>query len=193
MSSFTKKILILVVVILIGVGLWAFWTFFSEPSTLEISNNTTVDQPIKKIIKPIPTSKPEAVVKKEVKKVSPEEILQTNLVKVASDFVERFGSYSNHNSYENIKDLQFAMTESMWNNVQPKPSIKSTPKYSGMTTKVITSNIIKSDNTLAKVDIATQRQEFKEGSAQPRVFYQNVLVTLVKDNTSWKIDNIEWK
>ncbi len=125
--------------------------------------------------------------KKEIVKEPP-----VNIVKIAEDFVERFGSFSNHSNYSNINDLVSVMTAKMKAYVRDttKQSINQQSYYS-ITTRVINSSLKNKTDNIANVIVRSQRQEFKDG--QTKIFYQDAKVELVKEGNKWLVDSLVWQ
>jgi hypothetical protein len=122
------------------------------------------------------------------------------LEKMVSNFIESFGSYSNQSDFQNISGLKIFATSKMQNLIddfinQEKIKNKLTNNYFGITTKVLAIEEINSDlkETVMKFLINTQREETKESTQNIKVFYQNVLVKLIKQGDDWKVDEVEWK
>jgi hypothetical protein len=122
------------------------------------------------------------------------------LEKMVSNFIESFGSYSNQSDFQNISGLKIFATSKMQNLIddfinQEKIKNKLTNNYFGITTKVLAIKEINSDlkETVMKFLINTQREETKESTQNIKVFYQNVLVKLIKQGDDWKVDEVEWK
>lgn len=117
----------------------------------------------------------------------------------ARSFVERFGSFSNQSNFENIRELQSLMTPVM--QVWAERSIAEAEKkvvpgapYYGMTTRAVTAQMVALDEGKgdARVLVKTQRREVKDRET-PRIFSQDILLTLRKVEGEWKVEAAEWK
>lgn len=112
----------------------------------------------------------------------------TQLAKV---FVERYGTYSTDNNFQNIKDVETLVTASLWSKISASMNSKNTSQsFVGVTTKVISADLTNWSGTRATVELKTMRTEEKNGVATTR--YQNATVEMVKQNTVWLIDKISW-
>lgn len=108
---------------------------------------------------------------------------------VARMFVERFATYSNQNDNRNIEDAVAMSTEVMakWLKTQIVPLSND---YSGVTTKVIASNIVKIDQLSAKV--AIEAQQVWENANSREIKQRTGSLDLVKVGTEWKVDGFYW-
>lgn len=115
----------------------------------------------------------------------------------ARTFAERFGSYSNESNYENLKDLQSMMTAKMraWTDDYITQNPLSDSEFFGITTKALSIDIITiNDNeTQAQIVVNTQRLEKKGDADEPTVYYQQILISLVRENEQWKVDQANWQ
>ena len=126
--------------------------------------------------------------------------LEDNLKKIASNFAERFGSFSNQNQFENIQDLEVLMSEKMkaWAEnyvLEAKAKNPDTSVYYGITTKAIKADLVSLDEKAGRAEIlvSTQRWEAKEATTNIRVFYQDIGIKFIFENKEWKVDAAIWK
>lgn len=128
------------------------------------------------------------------------EKVNSDVSRLAAAFAERFGSYSNQGSFENILDLRSLMTEKMkvWaDDFVEKNSAASGSNaiYSGVTTKAISVEMPDvSGASSATVTVKTQRRE-TSGSmvGNEKIVYQDLELSMVKVGDEWKIDDAAWK
>lgn len=124
---------------------------------------------------------------------------EMDLKNLTTSFVERFGSYSNHSQFANLKDLRMFMTEDMqdWTKeyIEEQKQKKYSGNYYGIETRVISSNIqtFNKEAGEAEVVASTQRTESKEKESQENTFNQKIKVDLIKVNGEWKVNNAEWQ
>lgn len=118
------------------------------------------------------------------------------VLRLARIVVERYGSFSNQNNFENITSLEPFMTERFKkesadyitsNQADSQPS-----DYYGISTEVLSLEATKVEGNDATVMVTTQRIESK-GNADPTKFNQTAEVRLEKVESNWKVDNITWK
>ena len=136
-----------------------------------------------------PTQVPEGI---PIKKASTLEAEQNGVKQLAKVYVERYGTYSTENEYQNIRDLEELSTESLWKKFSAiirKPPVSS--DYTGVTTKGITDDLSDWSEKNAVVSLRTVRTEEKlNGSSQKYVDYT---INLVNIKETWLVDSIVWK
>ncbi len=129
------------------------------------------------------------------------QVEKTNAIFTASTFAERFGSYSNQSNYKNLDDLIIFMTEAMkkWVTETYKPSLikqnSDSSTYYALETKAISNqvNILDAKAGKSEILIKTQRQEFKNNISNPRIFYQDILIKMIKVDNEWKVNGAYWQ
>ncbi len=129
--------------------------------------------------------------------VTQEPTTQTNLIVLAMTVAEKFGTFSTESNFENIKDLQKLMTPEMaaWSEKYMAENKLNPSEFYGITTKALNAKIITLDDeeTKAQLLVDTQRSETKGAATTPRIFYQKLLVNLIKSGESWRIDKVSWE
>lgn len=208
----TKKriwlILILLLILIIAALIYLFLSYYkpapSQPQ--ENLNNGNVNEPPAAVNLPANLNSfnnPDPAVVADIQGLNgnaPEPTKEEAAAVVAEAFAERFGSYSNQSDYANLDDLQIFMTDNINNWVikykeqlrKENPDFNS---YYAMETKAISKQINSMDEKAGKAEITvkTQRQEFKNSINDPRVFYQDILIKLVKVGNEWKVDGAYWQ
>ena len=123
--------------------------------------------------------------------------IEATLKAVAITFAERFGSYSNQSNFQNFEDLQTLMTVRMkaWTDSLILQQTSDNAVFYGITTQALSAKIINLEESLGRAEVAvsTQRQESKGSTVNPRVFYQEILLKLVKTTEGWKVDEANWQ
>ncbi len=132
----------------------------------------------------------------DISKEAPHQTNQEDVSKLASAFVERFGSYSNYSNYSNFSDIMIMMTSKMktWaqNYVSElRASQPATESYYGITTKVIQSNVSSFDSNSAKVTLKTMRVE-ESANFDAQSYQQDIEISMVKQNNNWLVDSAFW-
>jgi len=127
-------------------------------------------------------------------------VIENDLKRIASSFVERYGTYSNQAGYSNMKDLEIFMSRSMktWSNNYIQGLINSnsnTDIYYGITTKTVVTETNTFDKTGGKANftVKAQRKESIGVGANTRNFQQNAKVTMIKEGEVWKVDRVVWE
>lgn len=123
---------------------------------------------------------------------------ESNVLFFAMPFAERLGTYSNQGNFANLDELGPLMTETMKNWVQKIYKVELREKYAdiayfGIETKAISSKFNNLDENRAEVIISTQRSEYVNTPANPRIYYQDVLLKLISKNDSWLVDGAFWQ
>lgn len=196
-----KKILIILLIFaIIIVGVFLFWLFSAKPTQLVTPTNQTKDSNL-----PPSGGKSEVNFNKELEGIKGVELTEeqktiADLTRFAATFVERFGSFSNESDYENLRDLEVFMTVAMqnWTEGYIKDKLKEnelvSSDYYGITTKALATKIIDfiADKE-ANISVSTQRQESTGSTKNSKVYYQDILLNLVKVENEWKIDAVYWQ
>jgi len=136
----------------------------------------------------------------EIPEKDSDEKTKADLMRMAMSFVERFGSYSNQSNYNNIEDLMVYMSSDMvrWaeGHIKKERSRKKdTSIYFGVSTDALSSQVKKFEPSagMAEFKISTQKRESSGSVANAKVYYQDILVSLVKENGVWKVDSAFWQ
>ncbi|PIY96822.1 MAG: hypothetical protein COY66_02750 [Candidatus Kerfeldbacteria bacterium CG_4_10_14_0_8_um_filter_42_10] len=129
----------------------------------------------------------------------PTTTVEASLKTTASNFTERFGSYSNDSNFENITKLAIYMSESMqeWaDNYVEEQQADNQPDaaYYGITTKVLSTKTVSLDENkgTAEFTVSTQRRE-TSGNQDAKVFYQDLSIKFIKESGSWKVNEANWQ
>ena len=186
-----KKIIIIVIIlVLIGVIL----LFLSTQRKVPIINQPAGNQQI--------TNQPlvNQGVQPQPRELTVEEklVLQKNeLILKVRNFVERYGSYSTDAQFANLIELKNEMSGRLWreteNYISAKEKTSSSEalakeEFYGVTTKVLNVKEEKYTTSEAIYLFSTQRQEIK--GATPKIYYQDAELTIIKENGSWKVDQV---
>lgn len=129
----------------------------------------------------------------EVDERTDEEISVETLAKT---FAERYGSYSNESNFANLDDLEPLMTSSLANELAVMAANTDvSDMYYGITTQVVSMNIISMDDAAgtASISVLTQREEAIGGPTNTEVRYETLMLDLVKVNGVWKVDKVAWQ
>lgn len=175
----------------------------AEPQTTVPTDNTLTTNNGQSAVG---TSVPEGL---PAKIVSPLEAEKNGAQQLAKVFVERYGTYSSDNNFQNIKEVQTLVTESLWSKIsapilqrsastdvtlrdfdKSKTTTNAGQNFTGMTTKVISMDLVSWSDTKATVELKTSRTEEKNGVVTTR--YQNATVEMVKLNGMWLVNKLLW-
>ncbi len=120
-----------------------------------------------------------------------EEVERQAARQLAKTFVERYGSYSTHNDYANIKAVEELVTPAFWQTLGQRMTKPQAKEFYGVTTMAVSAEIIEwQDGQRAKVSVKTRRLEEKSGERTLSDF-SATMVALVKEGDRWLVDKIE--
>lgn len=174
-------------------------TVSSTPMSNENINNPVDNQPVK-IIANTPDENG-ANGKNENSAVDPKQFTKDDLRRMAASFAERFGSFSNHSNFSNIKDLKIYMSRKMkvWADqyvLEKSQSMGSTELYYGITTKAVEETVVDFDEDTgqAVIQVGTRRREATSSTSNvSNVFSQNITIMFTNEDGAWKIDDANWE
>lgn len=129
----------------------------------------------------------------KVKPATTEEMIKNAARQAAKIFVERYGSYSTDNNYQNIREAQGLVTTDLWAKISGRLSIPApvAVAFAGVTTKVLTSEFTEWSGAGADLLLKVQREENKAGVISST--YQDISVRLIKQDDNWLVNSFEWK
>lgn len=124
--------------------------------------------------------------------------MESFLQPIASNFAERFGSYSNHGNFENITKLEIYMSTSMkkWAEkyvAEQQANNNAGAEYYGITTKTlnVTTDSLDEDAGTAQFTVSTQRNESKAGEATT-IMYKDIKIEFILESGEWKVNEATW-
>ncbi len=128
-------------------------------------------------------------------------VKESDLLKMAAAFAERFGTYSNQSNFANIIDLKMFMSTKMklWADTyvaDMRAKKNDNSLYYGVTTRAINQemSLLDEDSGEARATVYTRRQEAAGFTNNiTKSFSQEIVVNMIKENKSWKIDAVFWQ
>ena|SRR3989338_4692785 len=197
MSRRTKIIIAAVFVVLIGALLFLWFrsrAAVSIPEPVQEPNGGAPSVPELSGAPPTPLSSNNTSVVSGTNESAP----RAGVEAFSRSFVERYGSYSNQSDFENIENLYPFMTEKMQGSaeafvMQERATQKRTQEYTGVTTRVLSTRIVTQSDSRATLTLKTQRTESGAALPAPRVYYQDIELSLVSEGGVWKVDEAKWK
>lgn len=121
-----------------------------------------------------------------------EEAVKNSVKQLAKIFLERYGTYSSDNNYQNIRDVEDLVTGSLWKKLSARLSVKVVATgFTGVTSRVITAEISDWGESAAKVSANLIRTEEKGGTINST--QQTASVSLIKVGNEWLVDKFEVK
>ncbi len=115
-----------------------------------------------------------------------------DLIVIARNFTERFGSYSNQVDFQNIKDLYPLMTASFKQSLNLDAGNFADLNYIGVDTKVLKVAVVEENSNSASLLVHTQRSQ-RGSNLQTEITYQRLALELVKSGDSWLINKADWQ
>ena len=128
-----------------------------------------------------------------------EQSTEVAITAIAKTFAEGFGSFSNQSDFDSLADLSPIMTLKMKSNAEPqiRAELTGVPEgvYYGVSTVGLSVTISEFDDNFgrAKAVVATQRQKSQGTSVNPEVFYQDLVIDLVRTGSGWMVDEASWQ
>ena len=191
----SRKIIILVSgLVLIGL---AFWLIILRPSGDGDSVQTNGRQPNSnsETIQP-ENSQPKII--EQLQPLSAQEREERELEVFITQFIERWGSYSNQDDFTSIRDLSSQGTRRLQGFIDSYISdLQSAHPYQqgyfGLSTKVVTVELAGFSLGASRFSslVGTRREE--SVGSQNRSFNQEVEVRLIKSGGDWFVDGVFWK
>jgi hypothetical protein len=178
--------LIILVVVLLILMLWRL--FAKEPSATPI-----VEQQPASIDEPIQQAEPQ--ISPIAEQQRSERIESAPITIQAKTFAERYGSFSNEAGFQNLYDVMPFMSQSFVDETQAFiDSATPAQTYYGVTTRVITVNVVGIDETAgtATVELMTQREEANGSPEKTSLKYQKLNLEFVKEGELWKVNSASW-
>jgi len=190
-------IIIIGALILIGIIYMMFFYKIGSPLVSDQPQVSTGESESAKI-------KPNEIDARTVTEVPEKKVVKKNdeieLTQIAYSFAERFGSYSNQSTYQNMLDLKVVMTPKMakWVDGYVNEQItskKDTSVYSGFTTKTVSVKLVGYSETATNVtaEVSTQRRESTGDNNNSASYGQVLNINFVKDGKDWKADEARWQ
>ncbi len=111
-------------------------------------------------------------------------------VVAARNFAERYGSYSNQNPYENIKQLFPLMTDHL-RQVVSAGTTQPGDKYQGVESRVVSIKTSQQTATASTIVLTLQRSE-RDASLKTTTYFQQLKLQLIKSADQWLVDSADW-
>lgn len=182
MDSKRRKKIIIAIIILVIIGvLFLVWRLGQEPF---IPTGRPPEQ------KPI-FKAPSASLEYQPLETAPISDVEFSILNLAKSYVSRLGSWSTDNQGHNLQELEPLSSAKMREYLVSIPR-QMADKFSGITTKSISAEILSLENTVAEVMVNTQRIETAADLKQ-NVYYQDIKIFLVKGGVGWLVDDVRWQ
>jgi hypothetical protein len=125
---------------------------------------------------------------------------EIQLEKMASAFVERWVSLSNQDNFSNLAILKNQMTDKMikWTDEYIKKQTASSLDndiYMGVQGQALVANGTLENDAATSIDIDVKirgKETIASSLNEPKVFYQEYKVNMVKSGGTWLVDKLTW-
>jgi hypothetical protein len=185
-KRFTLIILLLLALLLLLVWLW--WVVSDRPV---LTSEEVVVEEVEKIIPTRPTiSELELEQEREIRTTS------ADVISLSKSFVTRYGSYSNEAHFANLEDVLPLVSASFSAQLQTMIDTGIAPEtYYGVTTSIVSVKVTQEDEAAgtASATITTQREEAIGSPQHTSVKYQDIVLTFVMEDGSWKVNYATWQ
>lgn len=165
------------------------WVLFFKGSDAGEVEEVTQAQEVEEVIPTRPTiSEQELEEERETRTAS------SDVVSLAKSFVTRFGSYSNETNFANLEDVLPLVSASFAAQLHNTIATSVVPEeYYGVSTSIVTVNVGEKNGTTSQVRVITQREEAVGSPQNTSVKYQEIVLTFVMEDGSWKVDSATWQ
>lgn len=178
-------IIIGAVILLIIIGLALWWFLWPRPKPV---TNPTQAEPV---VIDGATYEPPVALPPTPERAAQEQNFPLDLKQLAMSFAERYGSYSSDEPAKNLEELKVFMTAAFASQVKPPETADGV--FSGISTKALSAELMSNGGNQAAVLVKTQRSQTVGTAVEPRVYYQDLELALVKSGTEWKVDAAVWQ
>jgi len=165
------------------VAILAYFLFFREGTVVEMPADESPVSEVAEVSEQATTNVPEPI---ELPEVDP----SIYSVQVAKIFVERFSTYSTQNGNQHIRDVLPMATPVMerWIKTQ---EVEQSKEYSGVSTRVVTNELISidGDSAVVKIDV----QQIVSNNSGTTIEDKTGRVELVWIDGDWKVDGFFWE
>lgn len=177
-----KSVWITLLAIVVLVLVWLVYNL--SPKNVEPNIYSTEDQPVFKPESPSLTLEPLTLADKD------ENVVQT----LSRNFAARFGSWSTDNQGANLQQLKSLGTKKLQNYLDNIKINYQTPEFYGVEAKALSSEIksLDTESGVAQVLVNTQKTEVNN-KGEEHVYYQKILLDLIKVDDNWLVDIVKWQ
>lgn len=118
-----------------------------------------------------------------------------SVMAVARTFAERYGSYSSDSNFINLTELEPLSTSQLTAELERlKAAADFSQGFYGVSSKTLKVELAELDEAggTAEVKVNLQREEVKQNN-QPFIYYQDIVLSLIKSGDNWLINQAEWQ
>ncbi|HLD27382.1 MAG TPA: hypothetical protein VJB39_00845 [Patescibacteria group bacterium] len=110
-------------------------------------------------------------------------------------FAERYGSYSSDSNFVNLDELEpLASAQLMAELERLKAAADFSQGFYGVSSKAlkVEATILDEAVGAAEIKVNLQREETRQNS-QPFVYYQDIILSLIRSGDAWLVNRAEWQ
>jgi len=190
--NISRRNIIFIILGLVAIGLLAWWFWYRQqliqvtvgPQDNNYNNSGTNTNTNTQPVDQTPTQVVGVVTN-----------VNANLKNVATLFTERYGSYSTDANFENLKSVESLSTPELVSSLKKlikDGEGKPVAGFYGVTTKVVTVDVLSQNSSTAEVEVATQRQESFSREGEVKITYQALKLSLDKQGNNWLVSSADW-
>lgn len=196
-----KRAIGITIIVLAGVLLSfiVYIIFFKKFNQVPVDNKAPAVQETQTQAQLPKIENPQPIKKTIISPPTKEEVSRDELRRLAMLFAARFGSFSNHSTYQNISDLKMFMTAGMqvWADkyVEEQNSKNNgSAIYFGITTTAATAEVKSFDANAGTAEIAvgTERRESAGTTNNTSAYGQMLNMKFVKEAGAWRVSEARW-
>lgn len=184
------SIITLVLVALLLLLVWLLWTLI--PAGVEKVEEAQEVVRVEEVEEVIPTRP--TISEQELEEERETRTISADVVALSKSFVTRYGSYSNEANFANLEDVLPLASASFAVQLQNMIDTGVAPEeYYGVSTSIVTVKVDEKGDTTSQVTVTTQREEAVGSPQNTSVKYQDIILTFVTEEESWKVDSATWQ
>lgn len=190
-SVYNKQRLIALgaLVVLILIIIFLVWWWFVPKKTPTPQANTPVAPVSDRVVLPLQTQ----VLAAPPEKPAIADEGEAQILSLARNFSERYGSWSTDSSFQNLSDLFPRITARLRAEFESTiAEAEPSTEFRGSETNVLKMVIESRSVSAASVLVTTQRIE-TDVQLKQTVTYHDLLVSMVKQGEFWYVNSAEWK
>jgi hypothetical protein len=192
MSKRTKTILIIVIIVIVGLAIALILKNRLAPSDqLFNAPADNLNQPATPSAQGNLPSAGNILPSGPIENLTP---VEQGLYNVARNFAERYGTFSTDSSFANLAEVKLFSSARLSRQIDEMIAAgQQTGEFYGITSKVLNVKVKEANEETGSGQsiVFLQRQETKAND-QPRVFYQQLGLLMIKSGNNWLVDAAEW-
>lgn len=188
------SIIALILLVLLLLLFWVLYVIFSgdeQEVVVAVDPGFSLGSVEEEVVPDRPT-----VSELELEEEREERVSASDVTSLAKSFVTRYGSYSNEANFANLEDVLPLMSEAFAAKMQKIIDESEAPEeYYGVSTSIVTVTVDEKDDEVgtAQVTVMTQREASDGSPQQTTVTYQEIILTFITEDGSWKVDSATWQ